>query len=59
MISFKFFIYIFFFSRCGDMILSVDGCSLQGMVHSDAVQLMQSLSGTIRFVVISCPGTLI
>jgi hypothetical protein len=41
------------------MVLSVDGCSLQGMIHSDAVQLMQSLSGTIRFVVISCPGTLI
>lgn len=45
--------------RCGDMILSVDGVSLQSMLHSDAVQLMQSLTGTIRFVVISCPGSLV
>lgn len=41
------------------MILSVDGVTLQGMTHSDVVQLMQSLSGNIRFVVISCPGSLV
>ena len=48
-----------YFNRCGDMVLSVDGVSMQSMLHSDAVQLLQSLTGTIRFVVISCPGSLV
>ncbi|CAF0997545.1 unnamed protein product [Brachionus calyciflorus] len=45
--------------RSGDMILSVDGVSLQNSSHSDAVQYLKSVHGLIRFVIISCPGTLI
>ena len=45
--------------KSGDMVLSVNGVSLQNILHTDAIQFLKSLSGMIRFVVISCPGTLI
>ncbi len=41
------------------MILSVDNFSLQNVLHEDAVEILKSLSGMIRFVIISCPGTII
>ena len=45
--------------RSGDMILSVDNFSLQNVFHSDAVEILKSLTGMIRFVIISCPGSVI
>lgn len=45
--------------KSGDMILSVDGFSLQNVSHSEAIQYLKTTSGLIRFIIISCPGTMI
>jgi hypothetical protein len=45
--------------RSGDMILSVDGFSLQNVLHTEAIQYLKTANGLIRFIIISCPGTLI
>jgi C-terminal processing protease CtpA/Prc len=45
--------------RPGDMILSVDGFNMQDITHDEAIEFLKSICGSIEFVIISCPGTLV
>ena len=49
----------FFFSRCGDMLLSVNDQSLKHVTHADAVTLLKNASGFVTLEVVSWPGTFV
>ena len=50
-------VYIFFLYRSGDMLLSVNGQSLEGVSHTIAVTLLKGSKGTVTLRVVSWPGT--
>ena len=45
--------------RCGDVILSVNGVSLDVVSHSKAVEILKQATGAVSLRVVSWPGTVI
>lgn len=39
--------------KCGDRILAVDGVSLEGLSHDDAVAVLKAAHGAVRLTVLS------
>lgn len=47
------------FSRCGDILLEVNGKSTWGMTHTALVRLLKELRGRITLTIVSWPGSLL
>ena len=56
-----FYILMYFsdFSRCGDVILSVNNYHLSDIAHSHAVSLLKHVKGTVALNIVSWPGTVV
>jgi len=46
-------------SRCGDILLEVNGQSTWGMTHTALVRLLKELRGRITLTIVSWPGSLL
>lgn len=47
----------FQFSRCGDILLAVNGRSISGMAHANLARMLKELKGKITLTIVSWPGT--
>ena len=55
----KFNVYFLSIFRCGDLILTVNNCSLDNITHANAVALLKHTQGEVTLRVVSWPGTLV
>lgn len=53
------FSFLLVFSRCGDMIVAVNGLSTVGMSHSALVPMLKEQRNKVTLTVICWPGSLI
>ena len=45
--------------RCGDLLVAVDGESVEGLSHSEVVNMLRKDVNSVTLSVVSWPGTLI
>lgn len=45
--------------RAGDILLAVNGHSLENVTHNHAVALLKSIRGRVTLKIVSWPGTLV